>query len=131
MRRPINLHGDAIRCLEASEYGTVLCKYAFSRVSFALTTSRVCLQLEDNLVHRLMSLVHHSDSDFWRNGRFLLNTGRKFASHKDGEFFYCDDVSTPIWTTTILKFKLKRKRIWHNSTLSLVLFVLDRQKKKK
>lgn len=46
-------------------------------------------QLEDNLVHRLMSLVHHSDSDFWRNGRFLLNTGRKFASHKDGKVRVC------------------------------------------
>lgn len=96
MRRPINLHIDAIRCLEASEYGTILCKFEFSCVRFALTTSRVCLQLEDNLVHRLVSLVSHSNSDFWRNGRFLLNTGRQFASYKDGEFFYYNDVSTPI-----------------------------------
>lgn len=43
------------------------------------------LQLQQNLLQHLSSLVHSSASDFWRNGRFLVHTGRQLASHKDGK----------------------------------------------
>ncbi|CAN6580036.1 unnamed protein product [Malus baccata var. baccata] len=46
-------------------------------------------QLEENLVQRVSSLVQSSDSDFWRSGRFLVNTGRQLASHKDGKIRTC------------------------------------------
>ncbi|XP_020890348.1 squamosa promoter-binding-like protein 16 isoform X2 [Arabidopsis lyrata subsp. lyrata] len=39
-------------------------------------------ELEENLLQRVSSLVQ--DSDFWRNTRFLVNTGRQLASHKHG-----------------------------------------------
>lgn len=42
-------------------------------------------QLEENLFQRVNSLIQDSDSDFWRNGRFLIHTGRQLASHKDGK----------------------------------------------
>ena len=41
-------------------------------------------QLQENLLQRLSYLVRSSASDFWRNGRFLVHTGRQLASHKDG-----------------------------------------------
>lgn len=46
-------------------------------------------QFERNLLQHIDSLVHDSDSDFWRSGRFLLHTGRQLASHKDGKFRLC------------------------------------------
>ncbi|GFY86342.1 squamosa promoter binding protein-like 14 [Actinidia rufa] len=46
-------------------------------------------QLEANLLRHVNSLVRDSDTDFWRNGRFLLQIGRQLASHKDGEFRLC------------------------------------------
>ncbi|KAJ9700208.1 hypothetical protein PVL29_005839 [Vitis rotundifolia] len=46
-------------------------------------------QLEENLLHWVNSLVQDSDSDFWRNGRFLVHTGRELASHKDGKIRLC------------------------------------------
>ena len=52
-----------------------------------LTICRVYLlflQLERNLLQLVDSLVQDSDSDLWRSGRFLLNTGRQLASQKDG-----------------------------------------------
>lgn len=58
------------------------CSYLFSdhleRVSYFL-------QLQDNLLQHLSSLVQSSASDFWRSGRFLVHTGRQLASHKDGK----------------------------------------------
>lgn len=53
-----------------------------------LTSGSVCvfLQLQENLLQRISSLVQSSDSDFWRNGRFLVNTGRHLASYKDGRY---------------------------------------------
>ncbi|XP_004300082.1 PREDICTED: squamosa promoter-binding-like protein 14 [Fragaria vesca subsp. vesca] len=45
--------------------------------------------LEENLVQHVSSLVQSSDSDFWRSGRFLVNTGRQLASHKDGKIRLC------------------------------------------
>jgi hypothetical protein len=44
------------------------------------------LQLEQNLLERVNGLVQSSDSDFWRSGRFIVNTGKQLASHKDGEY---------------------------------------------
>ncbi|KAI5596455.1 hypothetical protein POPTR_002G002400v4 [Populus trichocarpa] len=46
-------------------------------------------QLERNLLQLVDSLVQDSDSDLWRSGRFLLNTGRQLASHKDGKVRLC------------------------------------------
>ncbi|KAG6699737.1 hypothetical protein I3842_08G079800 [Carya illinoinensis] len=42
-------------------------------------------QFEQNLLERVNTLVQSSDSDFWRSGRFIINTGRQLASHKDGK----------------------------------------------
>ncbi|KAL1219766.1 Squamosa promoter-binding-like protein 14 [Cardamine amara subsp. amara] len=41
-------------------------------------------QLEQNLLQRLGVLLQNSHSDFWRNARFIVNTGRQLASHKNG-----------------------------------------------
>ncbi|CAH2036674.1 unnamed protein product [Thlaspi arvense] len=41
-------------------------------------------QLERNLLQRVGVLLQDSHSDFWRNARFLVNTGRQLASHKNG-----------------------------------------------
>ncbi|KAM7253347.1 hypothetical protein ACFE04_025965 [Oxalis oulophora] len=46
-------------------------------------------QLEENLLQRVDSLVQDSYSDFWRKSRFLVNTGRQLASHKDGKIRIC------------------------------------------
>ncbi|KAJ6336601.1 hypothetical protein OIU76_006474 [Salix suchowensis] len=46
-------------------------------------------QLERNLLQLVDSLVQDSDSDLWRSGRFLLNTGRQLASQKDGRVRLC------------------------------------------
>ncbi|CAH8253028.1 unnamed protein product [Arabidopsis lyrata] len=42
-------------------------------------------QLEQNLLQRLGVLLQNSSSDFWRNARFIVNTGRQLASHKNGK----------------------------------------------
>ncbi|CAN8304568.1 unnamed protein product [Cochlearia groenlandica] len=41
-------------------------------------------QLEQNLVQQVGVLLQNSHSDFWRDARFLVNTGRQLASHKNG-----------------------------------------------
>ncbi|EOA36745.1 hypothetical protein CARUB_v10012577mg [Capsella rubella] len=41
-------------------------------------------QLERNLLQRLGVLLQNSQSDFWREARFIVNTGRQLASHKNG-----------------------------------------------
>lgn len=46
-------------------------------------------QLEKNLLQRVDSLVQDSYSDLWRSGRFLLHTGRRLASYKDGYVRLC------------------------------------------
>ncbi|KAF8377970.1 hypothetical protein HHK36_031359 [Tetracentron sinense] len=46
-------------------------------------------QLQDDLRQRVNLLVHDSDSDFWRSGRFLVHTNRQLASHKDGKIRLC------------------------------------------
>ncbi|KAK6939132.1 SBP domain, partial [Dillenia turbinata] len=42
-------------------------------------------QLEGNLFEHINSLVHNSESDFWRHGRFLVRIGRQLALHNDGK----------------------------------------------
>lgn len=66
-------------------YKLILYRSVFS-CGFPLT---ICggvwfLQLESNLLQHVSSLVWDSDSDLWRNGRFLVHIGRQLASHKDG-----------------------------------------------
>ncbi|XP_028098790.1 squamosa promoter-binding-like protein 14 isoform X1 [Camellia sinensis] len=46
-------------------------------------------QLEGNLLQHVNSLVWDSATDFWRNGRFLVHTGRQLACHKDGKIRLC------------------------------------------
>ncbi|XP_021283617.1 squamosa promoter-binding-like protein 14 [Herrania umbratica] len=46
-------------------------------------------QLEGNLLQYVNSLLHYTDSDFWRKARFLVHTGRQLASHKDGKIRLC------------------------------------------
>ncbi|KAJ1440342.1 SBP domain [Sesbania bispinosa] len=46
-------------------------------------------QLEENFLRRVHSLIQNSDSDFWRNGRFLVHSGSQLASHKDGKIRLC------------------------------------------
>uniref|UniRef100_A0A1D1ZCN6 Squamosa promoter-binding-like protein 15 n=1 Tax=Anthurium amnicola TaxID=1678845 RepID=A0A1D1ZCN6_9ARAE len=42
-------------------------------------------ELQEELLQRVHLLVHHSDSDFWRNGRFMVHTDWQLASHKNGK----------------------------------------------
>ncbi|XP_042418770.1 squamosa promoter-binding-like protein 15 isoform X1 [Zingiber officinale] len=42
-------------------------------------------ELEDDLLERVVSLVQFAETDFWRNGRFLLRTNRQLVSHKDAK----------------------------------------------
>ncbi|XAR64303.1 hypothetical protein NMG60_11024585 [Bertholletia excelsa] len=46
-------------------------------------------RLERNLLRHVRSLVWDSNTDFWRNGRFLVHTGRQVVSHKDGRIHIC------------------------------------------
>lgn len=46
-------------------------------------------KLEENFLQHVHSLLQNSDSDFWRNGRFLVHSGRQLASHKDGKIRLC------------------------------------------
>ncbi|CAA7040046.1 unnamed protein product [Microthlaspi erraticum] len=51
-------------------------------------------QLEQNLLQRVGIMLQDPHSDFWRNTRFLVNTGRQLASHKNGKIR-----STKSWRT--------------------------------
>ena len=42
------------------------------------------MQLEENLLQRVNSLVQSSDLDFWRKGRFLVRTDSQLVSYKAG-----------------------------------------------
>ncbi|KAJ8747883.1 hypothetical protein K2173_014530 [Erythroxylum novogranatense] len=54
-------------------------------------------QLDRNLLQQVDSLVQCSNSDIWRTGRFLLQTGKQLASHKDGRIHLCK--SWRSWST--------------------------------
>lgn len=43
------------------------------------------LQLEENLLNYVKSLVKDIDIDFWGNGRFSIHTDRHMVSHKEGK----------------------------------------------
>lgn len=51
-------------------------------------------ELEEEFLQRVTSLVDNSDSEFWRNGRFLVRTSRQLASHKDGKIRLCKSWKT-------------------------------------
>ncbi|GAB4837617.1 Squamosa promoter-binding-like protein [Ancistrocladus abbreviatus] len=51
-------------------------------------------QFEENLHQHVSTLIHGSDSDFWRSGRFLVHLGKHMASYKDGMIRVCK-----IWST--------------------------------
>ncbi|XP_044475150.1 squamosa promoter-binding-like protein 14 [Mangifera indica] len=46
-------------------------------------------QFEGNLLQHVNALVQDSDSNFWKNARFLVHTGRQLASHKAGKIRLC------------------------------------------
>ncbi|CAJ2674214.1 unnamed protein product [Trifolium pratense] len=56
---------------------------------YATMSSAAWAQLEENFLQRVHSLIHNSDSDLWRNGRFLVYSGSQLASHKDGKIRMC------------------------------------------
>lgn len=87
---PINLCFNVFCCLGASKRTSVNRDAHFDLVEFCLLITCILyfLQLEENFLQRVDSLIHNSDSDFWRNGRFLVYSGSQLASHKDGE--HCD-----------------------------------------
>ncbi|KAK9112361.1 hypothetical protein Scep_019880 [Stephania cephalantha] len=42
-------------------------------------------RLQEDLIQRVSSLIHDPGTDFWRSGRFLVQTDTRLASHKDGK----------------------------------------------
>ncbi|XP_019461132.1 PREDICTED: squamosa promoter-binding-like protein 14 isoform X2 [Lupinus angustifolius] len=56
---------------------------------YATMSSAAWEQLEENFLQRVHSLLQNSNSDFWRNGRFLVHSGSRLASHKDGNIRLC------------------------------------------
>ncbi|KAG9158131.1 hypothetical protein Leryth_000290 [Lithospermum erythrorhizon] len=54
-------------------------------------------QLEGNLNLRIKSLVEDFDSDFWRNGRFLVHTLKQLASYQEGKIRLCK--SWKLWSS--------------------------------
>ncbi|KAL3618414.1 SBP domain [Castilleja foliolosa] len=54
-------------------------------------------KLEENFLSHVKSLVYDTNDGFWRNGRFLVYTDRKMASHKDGSIRLCK--YSRDWTT--------------------------------
>lgn len=54
-------------------------------------------RFEGNLHQRVSLLLQHSESDFWRNARFLVHSGRQLASYKDGKVRLCKSWRT--WTS--------------------------------
>ncbi|KAK7274181.1 hypothetical protein RIF29_15260 [Crotalaria pallida] len=46
-------------------------------------------QLEENFLQCVHALIQNSDSNFWRDGRFLVHSGSRLASHKDGQIRLC------------------------------------------
>lgn len=49
------------------------------------------MQLEENFLQRVNSLVQASDLDFWRKGRFLVRSDNQLVSYKDGihNYYLC------------------------------------------
>ncbi|KAE9605245.1 putative transcription factor SBP family [Lupinus albus] len=56
---------------------------------YATMSSAAWKQLEENFLQCVRSLIQNSNSDFWRNGRFLVHSGSRLASHKDGKIRLC------------------------------------------
>ncbi|KAK7407763.1 hypothetical protein VNO78_09820 [Psophocarpus tetragonolobus] len=56
---------------------------------YASMSSAAWEKLEENFLHHVSTLIQNSESDFWRNGRFLVHSGSQLASHKDGKIRIC------------------------------------------
>ncbi|CAA2995481.1 squamosa promoter-binding 14 [Olea europaea subsp. europaea] len=54
-------------------------------------------RLEGKLLDYVKSLVNGINTDFWRNGRFLVHTDEQMASYKDGKIHLCK--SWRAWNT--------------------------------
>lgn len=72
----------------------LFCK-SFTFFSLQILIDHLLLQLEQNILCYVKSLVQDFDVDFWANGRFLVHTDRQMASHKEGEngSFHCHPIS--------------------------------------
>jgi hypothetical protein len=59
------------------------------------------MQLEENLLQRVNTLVEGSDVDFWRKGRFLVRTDTQLVSYKDGMLTVnCVEIFPPLLLRT-------------------------------
>ncbi|KAL2347904.1 hypothetical protein Fmac_001904 [Flemingia macrophylla] len=56
---------------------------------YASMSSAAWEKLEENFLQHVYSLIQNSESNFWRNGRFLVHSGSQMASHKDGKIRLC------------------------------------------
>uniref|UniRef100_A0A7N0T023 SBP-type domain-containing protein n=1 Tax=Kalanchoe fedtschenkoi TaxID=63787 RepID=A0A7N0T023_KALFE len=52
-------------------------------------------QLEENLLEQVSRLLQRTDIDIWRDGRFLVQTGKQLASHNNGKLRLCKSWITP------------------------------------
>jgi hypothetical protein len=57
------------------------------------------MQLEENFLRRVSSLVRDSDLDFWREGRFLVRTDNQLVTYKDGihNYYFCVTLFLLVW----------------------------------
>jgi hypothetical protein len=64
------------------------------------------MQLEENLLQRVNTLVEGSDVDFWRKGRFLVRTDTQLVSYKDGMLTVnCVEILPPLLLLTTVESK--------------------------
>ncbi|CAM8912595.1 unnamed protein product [Rhodiola kirilowii] len=52
-------------------------------------------QLEQNLLDHVSWLLQHTNTNIWRDGRFLVQTGKQLASHNNGKLRLCKSWITP------------------------------------
>lgn len=57
----------------------------FAFCSLQILIDHLSLQLEQNILYYVKSLVKDIDVNFWANGRFLVHTDRQMAFHKEGK----------------------------------------------
>ncbi|RWV88353.1 hypothetical protein GW17_00049570 [Ensete ventricosum] len=84
---PLDLFKESEMRVENGAVQSVLhqTRYKSSSLDHSPASSNSDAQLEDDLLQRVTSLVQHSGTDFWRNGRFLVRTNKQLVSHKDGK----------------------------------------------
>ncbi|CAO2211474.1 unnamed protein product [Urochloa humidicola] len=101
---PVNLRDDIVNWLKHSPTemegyirpGCLVLSMYLSMPSIAWD------ELEENLLYRVNTLVHHSDLDFWSKGRFLVRTDSKLVSYKEGRARLSKSWRT--WNTPELTF---------------------------